>query len=77
LTGFTPLQVVIHRDELSENAKGENQTHYHAHAVFLTLDNNGLQLASREASLNKANISKIQTLTAQSLKKERGAKHYE
>ncbi|KQH22752.1 mobilization protein, partial [Campylobacter coli] len=23
LTGFTPLQVVIHRDEVSENAKGE------------------------------------------------------
>ncbi|HEF9401042.1 TPA: mobilization protein, partial [Campylobacter coli] len=77
LTGFTPLQVVIHRDEVSENAKGEKQTHYHAHAVFFTLDNNGLQLARREASLNKANLSKIQTLTAQSLKMERGANRYE
>ncbi|EAI9642444.1 mobilization protein [Campylobacter coli] len=77
LTGFTPLQVVIHRDEISTNAKGEQQTHYHAHAVFFTLDNNGLQLARREASLNKANLSKIQTLTAQSLKMERGANRYE
>ncbi|MBO0090262.1 hypothetical protein JND37_15265, partial [Listeria monocytogenes] len=62
---------------VSENAKGEKQTHYHAHAVFFTLDNNGLQLARREASLNKANLSKIQTLTAQSLKMERGANRYE
>ncbi len=77
LTGFTPLQVVIHRDEISENAKGEKQTHYHAHAVFFTLDENGLQLARREASLNKTNLSKIQTLTAQSLKMERGANRYE
>ncbi|EOF7236597.1 mobilization protein [Campylobacter coli] len=77
LTGFTPLQVVIHRDEVSENAKGEKQTHYHAHAVFFTLDNNGLQLARREASLNKGNLSKIQTLTAESLKMERGANRYE
>ncbi|RUK14485.1 mobilization protein, partial [Campylobacter coli] len=45
LTGFTPLLVVIHRDEVCENAKGEKLTHYHAHAVFFTLDYNGLQLA--------------------------------
>ena len=37
LTGFTPLQVVIHRDEVFKNDKGESQTHYHAHAVFLRL----------------------------------------
>ncbi|MBD5164221.1 mobilization protein [Helicobacter sp.] len=78
LTGFTPLQVVVHRDEIHENTKGEKQTHFHAHAVFFTLDKEtGLQLARQEASLNKANLSKIQTLSAESLRMERGANRYE
>lgn len=78
LTGFTPLQVVIHRDEIHENAKGEKQTHFHAHAVFFTLDKEtGLQLARQEGSLNKQNLSKIQTLASESLKMERGKNRYE
>lgn len=78
LTGFTPLQVVIHRDEIHQNAKGEMQTHYHAHAVFFTLDKDtGLQLARQEASLNKQNLSKIQTLTAETLKMDRGENRLE
>ena len=78
LTGFTPLQVVIHRDEIHENAKGEKQTHFHAHAVFFTLDKEtGLQLARQEGSLNKRNLSKIQTLASESLKRERGKNRYE
>ncbi len=78
LTGFTPLQVVIHRDEIHENAKGEKQTHFHAHAVFFTLDKEtGLQLARQEGSLNKRNLSKIQTLASESLKMERGKNRYE
>lgn len=78
LTGFTPLQVVIHRDEVFENAKGETQTHYHAHAVFFTLDKEtGLQLARQEASLHKGNLSKIQDLTAQTLGMKRGENRLE
>ena len=78
LTGFTPLQIVIHRDEIHENAKGEKQTHFHAHAVFFTLDKEtGLQLARQEGSLNKQNLSKIQTMASESLKMERGKNRYE
>lgn len=78
LTGFTPLQVVIHRDEVFKNDKGESQTHYHAHAVFFTLDKEtGLQLARQEGSLNKQNLSKIQTMASESLKMERGKNRYE
>lgn len=77
LTGFTPLQVAIHRDEVFKNERGETQTHYHAHAVFFTLDKDGLQLARREASLHKGNLSKIQTLTATALKMKRGENRYE
>lgn len=78
LTGFTPLQVVIHRDEGHKNEKGEWQTHYHAHAVFFTLDKNtGLQLARQQASLNKANLSKIQNIASQVLQMQRGKKRFE
>lgn len=78
LTGFTPLQVVIHRDEVFKNDKGESRTHYHAHAVFFTLDKEtGLQLARQEGSLNKQNLSKIQTMASESLKMERGKNRYE
>ena len=77
LTGFTPLQVAIHRDEVFKDERGETKTHYHAHAVFFTLDKDGLQLARREASLHKGNLSKIQTLTATALKMKRGENRYE
>lgn len=77
LTGFTPLQNVIHRDETFTNAEGKVETHHHAHAVFFTLDKeNGLQLARKEASLSEANLSKIQDLTAETLQMERGVKRY-
>ena len=77
LTGFTPLQTVIHRDETFTNAEGKVETHHHAHAVFFTLDKeNGLQLARKEASLSEANLSKIQDLTAETLQMERGVKRF-
>lgn len=78
LTGFTPLQIAIHRDETYKDKDEKEHTHYHAHAVFFTLDQeNGLQLARREASLHKGNLSKIQTLTAETLKMKRGDNRYE
>ncbi|RDU51500.1 mobilization protein, partial [Helicobacter sp. MIT 99-10781] len=76
LTGFKPLQLAIHRDEVFQDSKGKETHHYHAHAVFFTLDDNGLQLARREASLNKANLSKIQTLASECLKMPRGEQRY-
>lgn len=79
LTGFTPLQVVIHRDEsFKDEQNGTEKIHYHAHAVFFTLDQQtGLQLARQEASLHKGNLSKIQTLTAETLKMQRGEARHE
>ena len=76
LTGFTPLQIAIHRDETYTNERGEEITHYHAHAVFFTLDKDGLQLARQQASLNKENLSKIQTLASQCLKMPRGQEYF-
>ncbi|MEA8968865.1 mobilization protein, partial [Campylobacter jejuni] len=75
--GSRHWKVVIKREEVSENDKGEKQTKNKEKEVCIKLDNNGLQLARREASLNKDNLSKIQTLTAKSLKMERGANRYE
>lgn len=78
LTGFTPIQITIHKDEGHTNKQGEFVTHYHAHAVFFTLDKNtGLQLARIEASLTKENLSKIQDLTAEILQMQRGEKRFQ
>ena len=78
LTGFTPLQISIHRDEGHNNKNGDFITHYHAHATFFTLEREtGLQLARMEASLTKENLSKIQDLTAQTLQMERGERRFE
>jgi len=77
LTGFTPLQVSIHRDEGHTNGKGEFVTHYHAHAVFFTLDKEtGKQLARQQASLNPKNLSKIQDLASETLQMQRGRKYF-
>ncbi|MEA8944688.1 mobilization protein, partial [Campylobacter jejuni] len=75
--GKKTMKVEKKRDEVREKAKGEKQTNKHENEVLYTLDKNGLQLARREESMNKANIRKIQTLTEQSIKMERGAKRYE
>ncbi|TNB54137.1 mobilization protein [Campylobacter helveticus] len=77
LTGFTPIQVTIHKDEGHINEQGEFMPHYHAHAVFFTLDKNtGKQLARQQASLNPKNLSKIQDLAANTLQMQRGQKYF-
>lgn len=75
LTGFRTLQIAIHRDEGHTDLEGNFKTHYHAHAVFFTLDKDtGKQLARQEASLTKYNLSKIQDLASEILGLERGQK---
>ena len=62
LTGFRKIQVVIHKDEGHQEGE-EWKPHYHAHAVFFTLDKDtGKQLARLESSLNPRNLSKMQDL---------------
>lgn len=73
LTGFRTLQISIHRDEGHTDLEGNFKTHYHAHAVFFTLDKDtGKQLARQEAALTKYNLSKIQDLASEILGLERG-----
>lgn len=75
LTGFRTLQIAIHRDEGHTDTEGNFKTHYHAHAVFFTLDkDSGKQLARQEASLTKYNLSKIQDLASDIFNLQRGEK---
>lgn len=76
LTGFRTLQISIHRDEGHTDLEGNFKTHYHAHAVFFTLDKeSGKQLARQEASLTKFNLSKIQDLASEIFGLQRGEKN--
>lgn len=73
LTGFRVLQVALHKDEGHLKENGEFETHYHAHAVFFTLDKNtGKQLARQEESLSKWKLSKMQDLASEVLGMQRG-----
>ena len=77
LTGFQTLQIVIHRDEGHTDEQGNFIPHYHAHAVFFTLDKDtGKQLARQQASLNKANLSKMQDLASKIFDMERGQEFF-
>lgn len=77
LTGFTPLQIAFHKDEGRDKGEGF-KTHYHAHAVFFTLDKEtGKQLARNSKSLNPENLSKMQDLGAEILLMQRGEKRFD
>lgn len=77
LTGFRTLQIAIHRDEGHTDEQGNFIPHYHAHAVFFTLDKDtGKQLARQQASLNKANLSKMQDLASKIFDMERGQEFF-
>ena len=77
LTGFQTLQIAIHRDEGHTDEQGNCIPHYHAHAVFFTLDKDtGKQLARQQASLNKANLSKMQDLASKIFDMERGQEYF-
>lgn len=77
LTGFQTLQIAIHRDEGHTDEQGNFIPHYHAHAVFFTLDKDtGKQLARQQASLNKANLSKMQDLASKIFDMERGQEFF-
>ena len=77
LTGFRKIQVVLHKDEGHTDEQGNFKPHYHAHAVFFTLDKDtGKQLARQEASLNPRTLSKIQDIASEILQMQRGERHY-
>jgi chromosome segregation ATPase len=67
-TGFTCLQIAVHKDE-GKSAKEKN---YHAHIVFHTLDRDtGRQLYRRE-HMTPEKLTRLQDLAATSLDMERG-----
>lgn len=77
LTGFRKIQVVLHKDEGHIDEQGKFKPHYHAHAVFFTLDKDtGKQLARQEASLSPRNLSKIQDIASEILQMQRGERYY-
>jgi hypothetical protein len=82
-TGFTGVQIAIHRDEGHINERGVPQHNLHAHITFFTLDRQtGEQLYRKQVTqkqkergiqpMNRERLSKLQDLTAQVLKMERG-----
>lgn len=82
-TGFTGVQIAIHRDEGHINERGVPQYNLHAHITFFTLDRQtGEQLYRKQVTekqkergiqpMNRERLSKLQDLTAQVLKMERG-----
>lgn len=100
-TGFTTLQISIHRDEGKITEDGRKEKNYHAHINFFTCDREtGRQLYRRTISnsererirkehglakdepipkhlsavMDKEKLSKLQDITALTLKMERGKK---
>jgi len=83
-TGFTSVQIAIHRDE-GRIERGTPIRNLHAHVTFFTLDKNtGQQLYRKSITakqknsqpklkpMNRNRLSKLQDITAEVLKMERG-----
>lgn len=83
MTGFTPLHIAIHKDEGHITENNTFQKHYHAHAVFFTLDKDtGKQLKRQQAALTKENLATMQDLAVKHLstsnyQMQRGERRYE
>jgi len=84
-TGFTGVQIAIHRDEGHINERGVPQYNLHAHITFFTLDRQTGQQLYRKGlterqkrenpelkAMNRERLSKLQDLTAKVLGMERG-----
>lgn len=72
ILGFKCLQIALHRDEGHIDKENQFVVNNHAHFSFFTLDlTTGRQLFRREL-LTKSKLSKLQSITAQVLKMERG-----
>jgi len=83
-TGFTAVQIAIHRDEGHINERGVVQYNFHAHVTFFTLDRKtGEQLYRKKLTerqekegrlkpMNRNRLSKLQDIVAESLNMERG-----
>ena len=74
-TGFTAIQIAVHKDEGQEQDGKLVRKNHHAHISFFTLDlQTGRQMFRRE-HLTKAKLSKLQDITAETLNMQRGEKN--
>ena len=69
-TGWTPLQVHIHRDEGHYDKNGEFIQNLHAHVIFDCQDKS----SGKVIRVDKEQLSTIQDITAECLHMERGVK---
>lgn len=69
-TGWTPLQVHIHRDEGHFDKNGEFIQNLHAHVIFDCQDKS----SGKVIRVDKEQLSTIQDITAECLHMERGVK---
>lgn len=68
--GFRAVQSAIHRDEGHLSDDGERAIYnYHCHIVFCNLDKNGKTLLK---NMTKADFTRLQDITAETLQMERG-----
>lgn len=71
ITNFRRIQITLHKDEGHYEKDGSFKTHYHAHAVFFTLDEkDGKQLARKEKSLSDTNLANFHKLAYKVLRGE-------
>jgi len=86
-TGFTSVQIAIHRDEGHINERGGVQRNIHAHITFFTLNKKTGQQLYRRAlterqkrenpdlkAMDRNRLSKLQDITAEILNMQRGKK---
>ncbi len=73
-TGFTTLQVAIHKDEGQEKEGKLIRKNHHAHITFFTLSKSDGQQMYRREFMNRTMLTTLQDITATHLGMERGVK---
>lgn len=73
-TGFTTLQVAIHKDEGQEKEGKLIRKNHHAHITFFTLSKTDGQQMYRREFMNRTMLTTLQDITATHLGMERGVK---
>lgn len=72
LTGFTAIQMAVHKDEGQEREGKLQRKNHHAHINFFTLDTKTGQQLYRREFMNRTKLRELQDVTAKVLDMERG-----
>lgn len=65
--GISVIDIAHHKDEGHIDESGVKKINYHAHLIFVNADSNGIT-----KKWNKAELSRLQTVVAETLEMERG-----